>query len=298
MRVLNFGSLNIDYVYSVSHIAAPGETIASSGREVYYGGKGFNQSVAASRAGAHIYHAGIVGSDGDDLLAACAAYGVDSRFIERSQRETGHTFIQVDAQGQNSIVLFGGSNRAISQAHIDRALSQFASGDLLILQNEINNLDYLIQQAAQRGLDIILNPSPCDQDLLGCSLSQVRWLVLNEVEGGQITGEQESRAILQALAARFPQTGVVLTLGEEGAFCQPAGGEAAYQPCFPVKPVDTTAAGDTFLGYFAAGLAQGLPLGHSMERAAAAAALTITRQGAAPSIPSRAEVERFLEGQI
>ncbi len=155
-----------------------------------------------------------------------------------------------------------------------------------------------IQQAAQRGLDIILNPSPCDQDLLGCSLSQVRWLVLNEVEGGQITGEQESRAILQALAARFPQTGVVLTLGEEGAFCQPAGGEAAYQPCFPVKPVDTTAAGDTFLGYFAAGLAQGLPLGHSMERAAAAAALTITRQGAAPSIPSRAEVERFLEGQI
>ena len=293
MRVLNFGSLNIDYVYSVAHIVAPGETIASSGRQVFYGGKGFNQSVAVSRAGVPVFHAGQVGFDGGGLLAECKKYGVDSTLIQESPHETGHTFIQVDETGQNSIVLFGGSNRAITQEHIHRVLTQFGTGDLLILQNEINGLDAILRQAAERGLTIILNPSPCDEAVLACDLSLVRWLVLNEVEGGQITGQQESGAILQALARRYPQTGVVLTLGSEGAFCR-AEGDTIYQPCFRVKPVDTTATGDTFLGYFAAGLAQGLPLKPSMERAAAAAAIAITRQGAAPSIPLREEVEQFL----
>lgn len=293
MRVLNFGSLNIDYVYSVSHIAAPGETIASSGRHVYYGGKGFNQSVALSQAGVPVCHAGMVGADGGELLSECEKYGVDSRFIEKSPGETGHTFIQVDAQGQNSIVLFGGSNQSVSREHVDRVLAQFGAGDLLVLQNEINGLGYIIRQAAARGMAVILNPSPCDEAVLDCGLSQVRWLVLNEVEGRQITGEQEGGAILQALAQRFPQTGAVLTLGSEGAFCQD-GGQVLYQPCFQVEPVDTTAAGDTFLGYFTAGLAQSLPLKQAMERAAAAAAIAITRPGAAPSVPSYKEVERFL----
>ena len=293
MRILNFGSLNIDYLYSVGHIAAPGETVASSGRKVFYGGKGFNQSVAVSQAGVPVFHAGQVGPDGGGILSECGKHGIDTLYIRKSEGETGHTFIQVDEHGQNSIVLFGGSNRSISRDHIDWVLSQFDVGDVIILQNEINSLDYLIGQAARCGLTIILNPSPCDQAITGCDLSKVGWLVLNEVEGEQITGEREGQAILRALADRFPQTGLVLTLGSGGAFCWD-GDEVIYKPCFKVKPVDTTAAGDTFLGYFVAGLAQGLPLKRSMERAAAAAAIAITRQGAAPSIPNHDEVERFL----
>jgi len=294
VRVLNFGSLNIDYVYSVDHIVSPGETISSSGRAVYYGGKGFNQSVAVSRAGVQVYHAGKVGAGSEGLLAECEKYGVDSTFIQRSREETGHTFIQVDKTGQNSIVLFGGSNRTVSREHIDRVLARFEAGDLLILQNEVNGLDYMIHQAAEREMEIMLNPSPCDREVLACDLSRVRWLVLNEVEGWQITGKRESDVILRELSERFPKLGVVLTLGSEGAFCRERG-ETFCQPCFEVKPVDTTAAGDTFLGYFAAGLVDGLPLARSMERAAAAAAIAITRRGAAPSIPGRGEVEKFLK---
>lgn len=296
MRILNFGSLNIDYVYQVSHIAAPGETIAASGRKVHYGGKGFNQSVAVSRAGVRVYHAGCVGADGGGLLAECESCGVDASFIRQTSGETGHTFIQVDASGQNSIVLFGGSNRAISHEHIDWVLEHFEAGDLLLLQNEINGLDYILRRAAEQGIQIMLNPSPCDRAVLDCDLSLVSWLVLNQVEGTQITGQQDSGSILQALAGRLPRTGVVLTLGGEGAFCRTGSG-TIYQPCFDVKPVDTTGAGDTFLGYFAAGLAQGLPLERSMERAAAAAAIAITREGAVPSIPLNGEVEELLAGR-
>ena len=293
MRILNFGSLNIDYVYSVGHIAAPGETIASSGRKVFYGGKGFNQSVAVSQAGVPVFHAGQVGPDGDGILAECEKLGVDTSYIRKSEEETGHTFIQVDENGQNSIVLFGGSNRSIRREHIDWVLSQFDARDVVILQNEINSLDYIIRPPAKRGLMSNLTPSTCDHAIAGSDHSKVGWLVLNEVEGEQLTGEREGQAILRGLADRFPQTGLVLTLGSEGAFCWD-GDETIYQPCFKVKPADTTAAGDTFLGYFAAGLAQGLPLRRSMERAAAAAAIAITRQGAAPSIPNHGEVERFL----
>ncbi|MCI9484264.1 MAG: ribokinase [Clostridiaceae bacterium] len=294
MRVLNFGSLNIDYVYTVSHIVQPGETLSADGRAAYFGGKGLNQSIAIAKAGVPVFHAGKVGADGGGLLSECRKYGVDATYIETSDGETGHTVIQVDRSGQNSIVLFGGSNRAITHAQIGRVLSQFSAGDFLVLQNEISGLPYLMQQAAARGLQIILNPSPCDGALLSCDLSAVRWLVLNEIEGEQLTGEQESGGILRALAGRYPEMGVVLTLGGDGAFCQ-SGGKRIFQPSCKVTPVDTTAAGDTFLGYFTAGLYEGLPLPRVMERASAAAALAITRKGAAPSIPTKEEVTRYLK---
>lgn len=293
MRILNFGSLNIDYVYSLDHIVRPGETIHSTGRAVYFGGKGLNQSIAVARADAQVFHAGKVGADGQGLLDELGKYHVDTSYIEQSSGETGHTFIQVDRNGQNSIVLFGGSNRSISREHMDRVLEHFAPGDLLILQNEINGLPYLMEQAAARGLQIMLNPSPCDEAISQCNLSLVRWLVLNEVEGEQITGQSEPDGILQVLAGRCPQSGFVLTLGSRGAHCQERG-RRIFQPCFPVQPVDTTAAGDTFLGYFAAGVAEGAALPTVMERAAAAAAIAITRPGAAPSIPDHGEVAEYL----
>lgn len=293
MRILNFGSLNIDYVYTVDHIVQPEETLSSCGRAVYFGGKGLNQSVAASKAGAEVFHAGKIGLGGEGLLAECRKYGIDVSCIQTSSEETGHTFIQVDKNGQNSIVLFGGSNRTIERSHVDQVLRRFQPGDLLVLQNEINHLDYIMAQAATRKMRIILNPSPCDQEVLNCDLSLAAWLILNEVEGEQITGQREPDAVLCALASRFPKTSFVLTLGSKGAFCW-SGNEKIFQPCFPVTSVDTTAAGDTFLGYFAAGLAEGLPLPGIMERAAAAAAIAITRPGAAPSVPDKQEVTEFI----
>lgn len=294
MRILNFGSLNIDHVYSVSHIVRPGETISSAGLALYYGGKGLNQSIAAAKAGAKAFHAGRIGHDGEGLLRECAGYGVDTTFIQRGPEDNGHTFIQVDENGQNSIVLFGGSNRAIGREHMDWVLEQFQAGDMLILQNEINGVDYLISRAAELGIDILLNPSPCGPELLEYRLELARWLVLNEVEGEQLTGAREPEAILSRLEERYPRAGFVLTLGEQGAWCRDKV-LSIFQPCFRVEPVDTTAAGDTFLGYFAAGIAEGLDMRLIMERAAAAAAIAITRRGAAPSIPERAEVEAYLE---
>lgn len=294
MRVLNFGSLNIDYVYTVDHIVQPGETLGSDGRAVYFGGKGLNQSIAIAKAGVPVFHAGKVGAGSEGLLAECGKYGVDTSLIEKTAEETGHTFIQVDKNGQNSIVLFGGSNLTIGRAHIDRVLAQFSEGDLIVLQNEINDLEYIMRQASERGMQIILNPSPCETALLAYDLPRVRWLVLNEVEGEQLTGRQGSEPILRALAERCPDTGVVLTLGDRGAFCQ-SGGERIFEPCRKVDPVDTTAAGDTFLGYFVAGLAKGMPMPQVMARASAAAAIAVTRKGAAPSIPDAQEVNQYLE---
>lgn len=294
MRVLNFGSLNIDYVYTVNHIVQPGETLGSAGRQVYYGGKGLNQSIAMAKAGVPVFHAGKVGAGSEGLLAECKRYGVDTAYIQRSEEQTGHTFIQVDKNGQNSIVLYGGSNRTIGREHIDYVLAQFSAGDLIVLQNEINDLAYIIQQAAARGLEIVLNPSPCDSEVLSQDLSKVRWLILNEVEGEQLTGQRDSGLILEALAKRYPNTNAVLTLGDKGAFCQTGDGRI-FQPCRKVTPVDTTAAGDTFLGYFVAGLVQGSPLAHVMEQSSTAAAIAITRQGAVSSIPQWDEVADFMK---
>lgn len=293
MRILNFGSLNIDYVYNVPHIVRPGETISSGGRAVFFGGKGLNQSIAAAKAGAAVSHAGKVGADGNGLIRECDKYGIDTAFIQQGHEDTGHTFIQVDENGQNSIVLFGGSNRAIEREHVDNALKNFSAGDILILQNEINGIDYIIEQASARGMQIVLNPSPYDQAILDCDLSLVRWLILNEIESEQITGVNDSDGMLRELARRYPDTGIVLTLGADGAYCR-QGNETIFQPSFKAVPVDTTAAGDTFLGYFVAGLAEGLPMPSIMERAAAAAAIAITRQGAAPSIPDKTEVIEHL----
>ena len=154
MRVLNFGSLNIDYVYTVSHIVQPGETLSADGRATYFGGKGLNQSIAIAKAGVPVFHAGKVGADGGGLLSECRKYGVDATYIETSDGETGHTVIQVDRSGQNSIVLFGGSNRAITHAQIGRVLSQFSAGDFLVLLRVGGGI--LFQRPLQHELDCAL----------------------------------------------------------------------------------------------------------------------------------------------
>lgn len=289
MKVLNFGSLNYDYVYIVDHISLPGETLSSKSRKVYSGGKGLNQSVALARAGIHVFHAGTVGSDGDMLETVCINNGVDISLLRRIDGVSGHAVIQVDKKGQNSILLYGGANVRQTKDYVDKVLSHFKEGDIILLQNEINLLDYIIAKSHERKLKIILNPSPYNEKLLKCNLDKVSVFILNEIEGKCLTGESNPENILTKFREKYPNAEVVLTLGDKGAYYM-KGQEVYFQKAFKVSPVDTTGAGDTFTGYFVSGMIKGLPAAENLKRSAKAAAIAVLRYGATASIPKSDEV--------
>ncbi len=292
MKVLNFGSLNLDYTYKVPHIVREGETIAA--KEVSYnlGGKGFNQSVALARAGVPVYHAGLVGEEGLDFYDACETYGIKTNYMKTVTGRCGHTIIQVDEAGQNSIVLFGGANYKNSKEYVDEVLSNFEAQDVILLQNEINELPYIIDQAFAKGMSIILNPSPYNEKLDECDMGKVAVFILNETEGQQMTGMTTPATIVSAFDANFPNAKLMLTLGKGGCIFH-HGDEELYQAAFDVQAVDTTAAGDTFTGFFIAGLLKKQPMRDILVTASKAAALAVTKPGAAASIPFMSEVELF-----
>lgn len=289
MKVLNFGSLNLDYVYQVESILIPGETQASKDRQIFCGGKGLNQSIALAKAGIPVYHAGLIGEGGEALLEVCKENGVNTEFIRQIPGPCGHTVIQVDKNGQNCILLFGGSNRSMTREFVDEVLDCFEEGDIILLQNEINELDYIIDRAYARHMMIILNPSPFDQALEQCDLTKISLFLMNEIEGFQITGEREPDKILQKVKELYPNARVVLTLGSDGSMYQDDTG-IYRQEIFKVKAVDTTAAGDTFTGYFIASIIEGLSVQEGLELAAKASAIAVSRPGATASIPLRSEV--------
>lgn len=289
MKVLNFGSLNLDYVYQVESILIPGETQASKDRQIFCGGKGLNQSIALAKAGIPVYHAGLIGEGGEALLEVCKENGVNTEFIRQIPGPCGHTVIQVDKNGQNCILLFGGSNRSMTREFVDEVLDCFEEGDIILLQNEINELDYIIDRAYARHMMIILNPSPFDQALEQCDLTKISLFLMNEIEGFQITGEREPDKILQKVKELYPNARVVLTLGSDGSMYQDDTG-IYKQEIFKVKAVDTTAAGDTFTGYFIASIIEGLSVQEGLELAAKASAIAVSRPGATASIPLRSEV--------
>lgn len=281
MNILNFGSLNIDLVYQVEHIARPGETIASSAHQVFAGGKGANQSAALARAGARVFHAGQVGPDGQWLVDKLAGLGVEVQHIRVGDAPTGHAIIQVDRRGQNSIVLFAGANAQIDPAAIDATLSHFGAGDILLLQNEINDIPYIMAAAAKRGLQICLNPAPYDPQVRDYPLDLVDLLIVNQTEATGLTGA----STLAALAALCPRAQIALTLGAAGAqYHSPT--EEFHLPAPHVEAIDTTGAGDTFIGYFLQGLTADMTARDAMARAVRAAALCVTRPGAMDSIPA------------
>ena len=294
MKILNIGSMNLDYVYGVDHIILPGETEATTSRTVFLGGKGMNQSCALAKAGAQVYHCGLIGSDGEAFLDTCRGYGIHSEHIRQVDGPSGHTVMQIDKNAQNSILLFGGANLRFTKEHIDDALACFASSDILLLQNEINLLPYIVDRAFEKGMTVVLNPSPYNEKLAPVDLGKISLFILNEVEGLQITGCQEPEKILDQLLAMYPAAKILLTLGKDGAVYADSHGRL-FQSSYPVKAVDTTAAGDTFTGYFLAGLAEGLPIPRILKISARAAAIAVSRPGAVPSIPWRAEVLAALE---
>lgn len=294
MRILNFGSLNIDYVYQVDHFVQQGETLSSSDMKIFSGGKGLNQSVAVGKAGADITHAGMIGKDGMFLLDVLKDAHVNVDLIRIGDQPSGHAIIQNDVHGDNCILLYGGANQCITKSYIDEVLSHFEQGDILIVQNEINELDYLIHQAKALGMMICLNPSPMNEKILQLDLNQIDLFILNEVEAAQILGQEGTiEEIIFGLKQRFNHAKVVCTLGALGAVYFDNQQEI-WQKAAKVKAVDTTAAGDTFTGYFIFGMFKQLTMKEAMRFATAASAITVTRQGAAPSIPTVEEVKANL----
>lgn len=290
MKFINFGSLNIDQVYQVDHIARPGETIASSAHQVFAGGKGANQTVALVRAGATVFHAGQVGPEGQWLIDKLSKLGANMEHTLVGAVPTGHAIIQIDAQGQNSIVLFPGANQQLDRAAIDRTLSKSNKGDILLLQNEINDIPYIIYEANKRNLSICLNPAPFGPEVLNYPLDLIDFLIVNETEATDLIGTSSPDQLIDALAATWPRAQIALTLGASGAqYRSPQ--EQFHLPAPQVQALDTTGAGDTFIGYFLQGLSTGIETRDAMARAIEAAALCVTRPGAIDSIPSSTEID-------
>lgn len=290
MNFLSFGSLNIDMVYDVDHFVQPGETLSGRKLERFCGGKGLNQSLALARAGARVFHAGMIGSDGGMLAERLRANGVELKHLATADCPTGHAIIQVDPSGQNCILLFGGANQAIDRNMVDRTIADFAPGDLVLLQNEISCLPYIIEKAHEHGLSVALNPSPYNDNIENCRLELVDYFLLNEVEGEQLTGRSDPDGILAAMRERFPKAAIVLTLGKAGAVYDD-GKLRCSHGIYSVPVVDTTAAGDTFTGFFLASVGRGLSPADALELASKASSLAVSVKGASNSIPTLEQVQ-------
>ncbi|MCI8737780.1 MAG: ribokinase [Lachnospiraceae bacterium] len=291
-KVLCFGSLNIDYVYKVDHFVQKGETISSTALNVFCGGKGLNQSVTLGKAGCEAYHAGLIGEDGRFLMDMLTDSGVDVSQIGISEEiRSGNALIQNDAEGDNCIILYPGANFAITKKQADEVFRNFDRGDYIVLQNEISELAYIVKRAKEKGMIIVLNPSPMNERLTPEILNAADWMVLNEIEAMQLTGcaQDGEEELAEALRKKFPHSRFVLTLGVKGS-CYIDNGTKIHQDIFSTDVVDTTAAGDTYTGYFIAGLLKGWDIPECLKVAAKASSITVSREGAAPSVPWIKEV--------
>jgi ribokinase len=292
MKILVYGSLNIDLTFSVDHIARPGETISSSSLVRGAGGKGANQAAALAKAGMEVYLAGKIGADGRFLLNLLQSYGVNTRYVSEYEGATGQALIQLDQNRQNAIVLYAGGNEKITKEEIFEVLANFTTGDCILLQNEINGTSEIMEAAGRRGLRIHLNPSPYNKNIESLPLGLTDALFVNEIEGAALAELLQGAPlpqILDRLALRFPQTEVVLTAGKLGAYYGFEGiREKGSIVDLPV--VDTVGAGDTFTGYFIAARAGGISVRQSLALACKAASIAVSRAGAMESIPFAPEV--------
>ena len=283
MKMVVFGSLNIDKVYALEEFVRPGQTISAYGMEEFCGGKGFNQGIALRRAGNAVYFAGAVGQDGGMLLDTLDRNGINRDCVKVTDGATGHAIIQLDKKGSNCIIILAGANGEITEEDFDE-------GDLIVLQNEISCVPYILRRAHEKGMIVAFNPSPYDAKISDCDLSCVDYLLVNEVEGAGMAGCTEPDAILDTLHSRYPALNIVLTLGGEGSVYQAKNGERFTCGVHKVNAVDTTAAGDTFTGFFLSEVLCHGDAQKALRVAAVAAGIAVSRKGAEPSIPMIEEV--------
>lgn len=289
MKILNYGSLCIDHVYWVPYFVKPGETLSCTNYELHPGGKGLNQSLALAYAGAEVWHAGMVGNDGIWLKELLTEAGVNTAMIQVTDTFSGHALIQVTPSGENAIVISGGANKTVKKDDLDRVFAQCEKGDCLLLQNEISSIPEIMKTAKSKSLQVVFNAAPITNDVLDYPLDCVDLFILNEVEGEALSGEKAPRQIIESLIERYQHAGVVLTLGQRGAMYGDHD-KTVHQDAFTVEALDSTGAGDTFTGFFMSSWLDGQTVEQCLEVACKAAAICVTRSGAATSIPSQSDI--------
>jgi ribokinase len=295
-KIVVVGSANTDMVVKSPRIPGPGETVIGGEFLMAAGGKGANQAVAAARLGAQVTFVACLGSDvfGDQALAGYQREGIDTTYMVRdAQAASGVALIIVDAHGENSIAVASGANARLSSQHVERAAASIAQADVLLVQLEvpIEAVRAAIELAHRSGVPVILNPAPAQQ-MDASLLKQVTVATPNEHEIKVVVGQQDQDAAIAAMLEAGTQT-VLVTLGRRGVLWA-AGTTRNHIPAFRVQAVDTTAAGDAFNGGLASALGQGEAMEAAIRYANAVAALSVTRMGAQPSLPTAAEVETFL----
>lgn len=294
MKIYNFGSLNVDRVYGVEDFVRAGETILAKSLSFFPGGKGLNQTIALARAGANVYHVGCIGRDGGILKETLVENQVPLTYVKELDADGGHTALQVSESGQNAIIVYSGTNHMLTEDFIDEVMQTIEPGDYVLMQNEINLVPYIIRRAKEAGAVVALNPSPITKELTTYPLEMVDLFIVNEIEGEALTGEKEPEKILRVFREKYPHAKIVLTLGSEGS-CYQDEETFATQEIYKNTVVDTTGAGDTYCGYLLTCLMEGVPVKEALNMATAASSIAVSRQGAAPSIPKREEVEEFLK---
>lgn len=298
-KVVIVGSLNMDLVTRAPRLPRAGETLAGQSFVTVPGGKGANQAVAAARLGASVAMVGCVGDDayGEQLRAALLAEGIDCQAVTRVAGEsTGVALIVVDDSSQNAIVIVAGGNGHVTASVVDSFDALLSQAEVIICQLEVplDTVGHVLKRGHELGKTVILNPAPATGPLPAEWFAWIDYLIPNESEASALTGlPVDSTASADAAASALLAAGVskvIVTLGEQGALF--AGkSRSEHFPAPKVQPVDTTAAGDTFVGGFAAALADGKSESEAIRFGQVAAALSVTRSGAQPSIPTFAEVQ-------
>lgn len=292
MKILNFGSLNIDIFFRVENIVKPGETISAKSIEKRPGGKGLNQSVALSKSFENVYHAGSVGDDGVFLIDYLKSENINTKYIKKSDKLTGNAIIQVDDRGENSIVLYKGANFDNDKKFIDEVLDNFDKDDILLLQNEISSMKYLIDKAYEKGMKIVLNPSPITDEIKEFDFNKIDLLLVNEIEAKDIANKDNIDESINYFMATYPNINLIVTLGSKGSIFVNKN-EKIKQEGIKVQSVDSTGAGDTFTGFFVSYFYQGKNVRDCLKFASLASALSVTKSGASISIPSLCDVKEF-----
>jgi ribokinase len=296
MAVINIGSINIDHVYQVDHFVQPGETIASRHYQCLLGGKGANQSIALARAGSEVRHVGKINEADVAFKQTMIRDGIDCKHVTCTETASGHAIIQVTPSAENAIVLFGGANHEMTPKDIMHALDNVKPEDWVLTQNETNGIEQVLIQAKEKGLRVAFNPAPMTQSVKHLPHECIDLLIVNEVEAQEISGHQDLNKIEDYFRQNWSHAEVLITLGKAGVRMLKKD-QTIDLPAFEVEAVDTTAAGDTFIGYFLSAYSNHTDSKVALTRACAASALAVMKVGAAQSIPNQENVNRFLAKQ-
>ncbi|AEE21822.1 ribokinase [Paraglaciecola chathamensis] len=293
MAVINFGSINVDHVYQVDHFVQPGETLASTNYQCLLGGKGANQSIALAKAGADVRHVGRINESDANFKQVMIKHNINCKYVACTESPSGHAIIQVTPTGENAIVLFGGANHEISPKDVMAALDGAKSSDWVLTQNETSSIDEVLKQAKEAGLKVAFNPAPMTDSVKQLPVDCIDLLIVNEVEAEEISGHKDIDAMEKYFHANWPNCEIIITLGKAGV-CMLKNERRIEVDAFVVDAVDTTAAGDTFIGFFLSAYSEHTDAKTALTRACAASALAVTQVGAAQSIPDEEQVNRFL----